>query len=222
MVSLFGPQSAHLLEAVTRAHGLGEMIAHQSVELSVDGRTFVAARTADVGGAGFNLILAAEAAAPVWRALLDRGDPYGVSPLGEEAWEMLRIETGLPRFGRELTEEHNPLEARLDAAINWTKGCYVGQEVVARLDSRQKISKLLVGLWLEPGPVPETGSPIEAAPREGFEVGRLTSVAPSLDFRRVVGLAYVRNEHSAPGTRLVVVSPEDRVDAEVAALPFRQ
>jgi folate-binding protein YgfZ len=135
---------------------------------------------------------------------------------------MLRIESGVARFGRELTEEHNPLEARLDAAISWTKGCYVGQEVVARLDSRQKISKLLVGLWLEPGPVPEPGSPIEDPGHPGHPIGRLTSVAPSIDLRRVVALAYVRNDRSAEGTRLTVVATEDRVEAEVAALPFRR
>jgi folate-binding protein YgfZ len=220
MISLFGPQSPHLLEGVTHAHGLGALPPHHHAVVAVDQRSFTAARTADVGGGGFNLIVAGEAAAQVWKTLLGRGDPYGVSPLGEEAYEMVRIETGLPRFGRELTEEYNPLEARLDAAISWTKGCYVGQEVIARLDSRQKISKLLVGLWLEPGPVPEAGSPIESPDRPGSEVGRLTSVSPSLDFRRVIGLGYVRNERSNPGTLLVVASPEDRVNAEVAALPF--
>lgn len=223
MISLFGPQSAHLIEALSHTGSLGDLPLHHSLEVSVDGWRFLAARTAGIGGLGFNLIADVETAPHLWRALLARGDPYGVSPLGEEAWEMLRIEAGLPRFGREITEEHNPLEVGLDSAINWTKGCYVGQEVVARLDSRHKISRVLVGLWLEPGPVPEAGSPIvtpEGAGEKRLEIGRLTSVAPSLDLRRVIGLGYVRTEHSAPGTPLVVVSPEDRVRAEVAALPF--
>lgn len=221
MISLFGPQSAHLLEGVTHAHHLGDLPLHHHADLTIDRRKVLAARTSDVGGSGFNLVVAADAAPHVWRTLFDRGQAYGVSPLGEEAWEMVRIEFGVPRSGRELTGEHNPLEARLDAAISWTKGCYVGQEVVARLDSRHKVSKLLVGLWLEPGPVPEAGSPIESPDRPGLEAGRLTSVAPSLDFRRVIGLGYVRNEWSAPGTRLVVASPDDRVNAEVSDLPFR-
>jgi folate-binding protein YgfZ len=222
MISLYGPQSAHLLEGVARASRPGDLPPHHGVELAVDGRAFLASRADDLGGVGFNLIVPAQAAGHIWTSLLDRGEPYGVSPLGEEAWEMLRIEAGCPRFGRELTEEHNPLEARLDAAISWTKGCYVGQEVVARLDSRHKVSRLLVGLWLEPGPVPEAGSPMELPGRPGAAVGRLTSVAPSLDLRRVIGLGFVRNENSGAGTRLVVASAEDRVDAEVAALPFRK
>jgi len=183
---------------------------------------FRAACTRDIGGSGFDLIVSAQGAATVWQALSDRGQAYGVSLCGEEAYEMLRVEFGVPRFGRELTEEYNPLEAGLETAISWTKGCYIGQEVVARLDSRNKVSKLLVGLWLEPGPVPEAGSPIEAPDHPGSIIGKLTSVAPSLDFRRVIGLGFVRNELSAPGTRLVVVSPEDRIGAEAAELPFRR
>src|SRR4030095_4779257 len=116
------------------------------------GVRFMAAKTTEIGGTGFALIIDSGNAERVWRTLLTRGDAYGTSPLGEEAYEMVRIEFGVPRFGRELTIDQNPLEARLDDAISWTKGCYVGQEVIARLDSRQKVSKLLVGLWLEPGP----------------------------------------------------------------------
>jgi len=220
MISLFGPQSAHLLEAASRTGHLEQTPLHHSVSLSIDGARLTAARTSGVGGLGFDLIVEARAAPTVWKGLLGRGQPYGASPCGEEAYEMLRIEAGLPRFGRELTEEHNPLEARLDAAISWTKGCYVGQEVVARLDSRQKVSKLLVGLYLEPGPVPDPGSSIEAPGKEGTPIGSLTSVAPSLDLRRVLGLGYVRNEHSAPGTSLVVASSGDRMTAQVAELPF--
>jgi len=219
MITLYGPQSAHLLEAAGRAR-LGDLPTHHNRRIGLGGAEVTAARTKDIGGGGFHLVAPAGAAPDVWNAILRAGEPYGLSVLGEEAWEMLRIEHGLPRWGRELTAEHNPLEARLDDAVDWKKGCYVGQEVVARLDSRQKLSQLLVGLWLEPGPVPDTGSPIEEPGKEGTTVGRLTSVAPSLDLRRVIGLAYVRTAQSTPGTRLSVVSDGDRIEAEVAQLPF--
>ena len=221
MISLFGPQSGHLLEGVTRARKLDEVPSHHCIQLTAGGTSFLAARTAEVGGSGFNLIMPAEAAGEVWNALLNGGPSYGVSPCGEEAYEMLRIEYGVPRFGRELTEDYNALEAGLGDAINWKKGCYVGQEVIARLDSRQKISKLLVGLWMDPGPLPAVGSSIEI-PGKTSIVGTLTSVAPSIDFRRLVALGFVRNAHSTPGTRLEVVSSDDRIEAEVSALPFRQ
>jgi folate-binding protein YgfZ len=221
MISLYGPQSAHLLEGICRARKLGELPAHHGAEIVAGGASFVAARTAEVGTIGFNLIAAADHAGGLWRALLEGGPTYGISPLGEEAYEMVRIECGVPRFGRELTGEVNPLEAGLTDAVSFKKGCYVGQEVVARLDSRQKISKHLVGLWLAPGPVPEAGSAI-VLPGEGESgAGRLTSVAPSLDFRRVIGLGYVRTQSADPGTPLEVIDADgDRIAAEVSALPF--
>lgn len=224
MISLYGPQSAHLLEGICRARNLGELPVHHSAELMAGGCSFLAARTADVGGSGFNLIASADGAGGLWRALLDGGATYGLSPLGEEAYEMVRIEFGVPRFGREITSEYNPLEAGLADAVSFRKGCYVGQEVVARLDSRQKVSRHLVGMWLDPGPVPGAGSPIVAPGGEAgaAEAGRLTSVAPSLDFRRVIGLGYVRVQHAEPGTPLEVIDADgDRIGAEVAALPFR-
>mgnify|MGYP001620104113 CR=1 FL=1 len=222
MISLYGPQSAHLLEGVTHAHHLAALAPHHHAEVAIGSAGFLAARTTEVGGAGFALIVKRGDAEVVWRALLTRGEAYGTSPMGEEAYEMVRIEFGVPRFGREITADHNPLETRLDDAISWTKGCYIGQEVIARLDSRQKVSRLLVGLWLEPGPVPDAGSAIEDPARPGTPIGTLTSVAPSLDYRRVIGLAFVRNDLSAAGTRLVVAALDDRVDAVVSDLPFRK
>lgn len=221
MIALLGPQAAHLLESVCRASGLADLPPWACRRLEAAGVPFTAARIDDMGGAGFELTCEAGGGETLWKAIFGKAEPYGASPCAEEAWEMLRIERGLPRFGRELTEDYNPLEARLDAAISWTKGCYVGQEVVARLDSRQKLARLLVGLRLEPGPVPEAGSPIEAPDRPGVEAGRITSVAPSLDLRRVIGLGYVRTDLSEPGTPLTVLSGEDRIGADVAALPFR-
>ena len=221
MISLYGPQSAHLLEGICRARNLGDLPAHHSVDLVAGGASFVAARTTDVGRSGFNLIAGADQAAGLWRALLEGGQTYGISPMGEEAYEMVRIECGMPRSGREITADYNPLEARLNDAISFSKGCYTGQEVVARLDSRQKISKLLVGLWIEPGPVPDAGSAIVLPGEAGSEAGRLTSVAPSLDFRRVIGLGYVRTQSADPGTRLEVIDADgDRIAADVSALPF--
>ena len=220
MISLFGPQAAHLLGAAARAHHFDDLPEEGCRAMEIGGTQVTAIRTRGLGGAGYDIIADAAGAASVWQRIFAEGVPYGASPMGEEAWEMLRIESGIPRFGRELTEEHNPLEAGLSAAISFKKGCYVGQEVIARLDSRQKVSRQLVGLWIEPGPVPPPSSSIEAPGQQGTPVGTLTSVAPSLDFRRVIGLGYVRNEHAAAGTSLAIVDGGDRYNAVVSDLPF--
>jgi len=220
MISLFGPQAAHLLGAAAHAHHLEDIPMDGCREMEIGGTQVTAIKSRGLRAPGFDIIAEAAGAPAVWQRLFAEGAPYGASPLGEEAWEMLRIECGIPRFGRELTEEHNPLEAGLADAISFKKGCYVGQEVIARLDSRQKVSRQLVGIWLEPGPVPSASSPIEAPGQEGSPIGVLTSVAPSLDFRRVIGLGYVRNEHSATGTKVAIVDGDDRIGGVVTELPF--
>ena len=117
-----------------------------------------------------------------------------------EALEILRVEAGVPLLGRELDEEVLPPEARLERAISTTKGCYVGQEIVARLRARGQVNHLLVGLALgDVDALPAPGTRLEV---DGRSTGELTSVvrSPSLG---PIALGYVRREHAEPGTRLV-------------------
>jgi folate-binding protein YgfZ len=217
MITLYGPESGRLLDWVARSETKG-MSSHHWQPLAVEGVPVMAARiTGGIGGLGYNLIVEAPRANEVWRALFREGSSYGVNPLGAEAMELLRVEFGVPAWGRELTEDFNPLEARLDSAIDWSKGCYTGQEVIARLDSRQKIQKFLVGFLVEVGGVPEPRSRVFAGTQE---VGVITSVVPSLELRRIIALGYIRGAHEAPGTKVRIHSRGDEMEAEVAALPF--
>ncbi len=222
MLELLGPAAAALLEGLAGESGLADGARHHARRVRVGGHEALAVRTQGMGG-GFRLIVEAAAAEPVWRALTHDASPARAVPMGEEAWESLRIERGVPRHGRELTLDHNPLEARLEETISWTKGCYIGQEVVARLDSRQKVSRLLCGLWLEPAgvPLPEAGEELTAEQGPGVEAGRITSAVVSIAFSRPIALAYVRQDLANPGTRLR--RPADggpQREAVVAALPF--
>ncbi len=123
--------------------------------------------------------------------LAARGDETG--PEVFEAW---RIERGLPASGRELTEDWNPLEAGLRDHVSFTKGCYVGQEVVARLNTYDKVSRALARLRIPgPGPFPEPGTPVEAGHRS---IGRLTSLAV-LPEGGAIGLAYVKSREVEGG-----------------------
>ncbi len=216
MITLFGPESGRLLDWVARA-GVAGLKPHHWKPIEIGGSSVMAARATGVGGGGFNLIMEAAHGAAVWREIFSEGGSYGLNPLGSEAYEMLRVESGVPAHGREITEEFNPLEARLDAAVHWSKGCYTGQEVIARLDSRHKIQKFLVGLLVDPGGVPEPRSRVFAGAQE---VGVVTSVVPSLEMRRIIALGYVRNEHEKPGTRVEIRSAGSSIGADVVALPF--
>jgi len=132
-----------------------------------------------------------------------------------EALEVLRIEAGVPRLGPELDEEVFPDEARLDAAISRTKGCYTGQEIVARLYSRGAVNHLLVRLQFEGDRVPAPGSPLHFVETDGDKrSGEVTSACDSPG-RGVVGLGFVRREHAEPGTRLRCEDPDGSFGARV-------
>ncbi len=153
------------------------------------------------------------------RAVLTRavaaaqGQPIGAQAL--EAWRVLR---GHPASGHELTEDRNPLEAGLTDAISFTKGCYVGQEVVARLRTYDRVSRSLVGLVFPPGEL------MPASERklfyEGREVGEVTSAVVPPGGNSEVALAYVKRNAASPGATLRVGGPDAALAARVTPLPF--
>jgi tRNA-modifying protein YgfZ len=144
-------------------------------------------------------------AAPVFAA--------AASPAPESDVEARRIEAGLPRYGIDVSEDHFPFEANLDSAISYTKGCYAGQEVVARASARGHANKRLVGLRIAGDGAVGAGTPITASVRP--EAGIVTSSAVSPIFGPVA-LAYLHKSVWEPGTQVSVAGRE----AVAAALPF--
>jgi folate-binding protein YgfZ len=137
----------------------------------------------------------------------------GVRQAGLEALEILRVEKGLPRFGREYGPENFPQETGLEEAVSYTKGCYLGQEVVARIHYRGGVQKVMRGLVFE-GEAPEPGASLVA---EGREAGTVASVVRSPALDRTVGLTILHRRAAAPGTRLDVAGGGT---AEVRELPL--
>ncbi|HVL05161.1 MAG TPA: glycine cleavage T C-terminal barrel domain-containing protein [Acidimicrobiales bacterium] len=168
--------------------------------------------------------LAPEGAAADWPGLPGRdlvgespAAPAGVPVCGMDAYEAVRIEAGIPVMGRELDEGTIPAEAGVvDMSVSFTKGCYTGQELVARIDSRGgNVPRCLRGLVLADGPAP-VGASIQA---DGKEVGRLTSVAFSPGLDATVALAYVRRAVEPPA-EVVVEWDGGSSPARVEALPL--
>jgi folate-binding protein YgfZ len=123
-------------------------------------------------------------------ALVEAAAAEGGGAIDAETLEAWRILHGLPAAGHELTEERNPLEAGLRGAVSFTKGCYVGQEVVARLNTYDKVARTLVTLELEPGaPVPARGAAVVLG---GTVIGEVTSALRPPGRRAPVALAYVK------------------------------
>ncbi len=163
------------------------------------------------GVPAWSLWVEAAAAPALIEALLAL--PGSPLPVGFEALEAVRMEAGVPHFGRDFGPENFPQETGLEGAVSYTKGCYLGQEIVARIHYRGKVNRALRGLLL-PGAAPPSGTPIVY---QGEEVGRLTSAARSPALGRAIGLSILHLKAGEPGTRVEV---EGAGEAEVVSLPF--
>lgn len=182
-IGLFGPQSARIAEQL--APGAESLALHNFVEMTVAGAAIILARTypLPLTGHGFTLMGPATAREAVAAALTATGEAiFG----GEALYELLRIEAGLPLAGHELTEDYIPLEAGLWDAISLTKGCYIGQEIIARMESRHKLARTLARFTFA-APV-SSGTPLLSGDRT---VGTLTSVAMRPD-GLTIALGYVK------------------------------
>jgi aminomethyltransferase len=165
------------------------------------------------GGEGFDLRFPLESLSSVLSLFEATGlfGPPLLCPLS--LLEAARIEAGIPRWGAELDENVLPDEAGLAerGAISYTKGCYIGQEIVARIKTYGHVNRLLVRLVVDGEPPP----PGSEALVEGEKAGRVTSATPVAATGRAIALAYVKREHAAPGTRLTVSTASADVRAEI-------
>lgn len=167
-------------------------------------------RVAELGLPGFRVY----GAGP---ALGERLAAAGARPLGEGEAEARRVAVGEPRYGVDMGEDQLPMEARLDDAVSLTKGCYMGQEVIARLTARGHINRKLVGLRLDGEAPAPAGAKVSALGRD--EAGQVTSSVrwPGLG---VIALAYLHRSLWTPGTEVVVHAEGGPRPATVAELPF--
>jgi folate-binding protein YgfZ len=137
---------------------------------------------------------------------------------GWQALESVRIEAGLPRFGVDMDETNLAPEAGIEArAISYTKGCYIGQEVIARIRTYGQVAKSLRGLRITSGPLPKKGDRIFAGDKD---VGYFASSLFSPALQANIGLGYVRREHHAPGTELIWRGEGREGKAQIVVLPF--
>jgi folate-binding protein YgfZ len=206
-LSIEGPQASRIAAEIggfeaSALDGLAELHFRSS------GTARVAARKGELTPR-FDLTASPEAAKSLLESALQRGAALGDDRLRETR----RIEASRPRFGVDMDESHFPLEAGLDAAISFQKGCYIGQEYVVRLAHRGHLNRKLSGLKLagkEP-PVPGT-----AVLRGGEEAGLVTSSCFSPGFGCSLAFAYLKRGYWEPGTELSVGAES----GTSAALPF--
>jgi len=192
MLSLQGAQAGEIVGKV-----LNEIVADLKRDevRELDGVTVI--RATHTAEDGFDLVVDSARAGALREAL----QSAGATPVGEETFEILRIEAGIARFGRDMDGTNVIPELNLDDAVSYTKGCYVGQEIIVRIKHRGHPAKKLVGLKadraMEPGAIVTSAA---VSPRVGN-----------------IGLGYVRYESIEPGTTVIV---DNEIEATVTELPF--
>ena len=145
----------------------------------------------------------------------------GGRPAGWLALEAARIEAGIPRYGQDADDTNLAPETGLETrAISYSKGCYIGQEVIARIRTYGQVTRTLRGLSLDPATkiLPSRGEKLLHA---GKEVGYVTSALHSPTWQRPIALGYVRREHHAPGTIVTLASAHGESPVRVVSLPFQ-
>ena len=203
-----GPRGADLIKTA-----VGTTIAlpnDGAASAEIDSVDVVIAAFGWSGEAALQIFAPSEHATRVEAALRTAAGAHDAVLATEAALEVLRIEAGVPRFGAELGEDTLPAELRLESrAISFTKGCYTGQEVVARMHSRGRVGHLLVAVAIEGDALPPVGSVLEAG---GVRVGEVTSVARS-PHAGTIALGFVRRGFDEPETALHVAGRAARVVA---------
>ncbi len=201
-IGLHGPKSADVVRSA--GFGIADLAPLEIKDVSWRDANFPLVRTLQ---GGYEIWAGESNAARVWQLLLEAG---GI-PVGCEALDIWRIVQGIPRYDQDIRERDLPQETRQEQALSYTKGCYIGQEIVERIRSRGAVHRILTGFRFH-GTPPAPGTKIE---KDGREAGEITSVtnAPGMG---AIGLGYIRKEAGGPGTQLQAGGGQ----ATVSDLPF--
>lgn len=219
IIGVYGPKAADAFGVEEGCQSIGpELLAmdeHDNRRLSVAGVELLVARSNECGVPGFEMYVDRARAAGVRKAMI----AADVLEVGAEVLEVLRVENGRPRWGLDMDEETIPLEAGIEGrAISFTKGCYVGQEVIVRILHRGhgRVARRFVGLRVAADEPASRGDAIRSGDKD---IGRVTSAALS-PLAGSIALGYVQRDFVAPGTQLSIVRGSQPVAAVVADLPF--
>jgi tRNA-modifying protein YgfZ len=204
--TLMGAESTDVLERLSCSK-LTDLPQHSHQLYNIDGVEVRIAIGTELGLPGYQLICDRDKSATLQQSLTS----LGAVTLDEDAWECLRIAQGRPKPDAELTEDYNPLEVGLWETISFDKGCYIGQETIARLNTYQGVKQYLWGVKLAGSVAVGMAITIDSQ-----KVGVLTSFA-EID-GEILGLGYVRSKAGGVGSKVMVGD----VEGEIIALPFVQ
>jgi len=209
-IGIAGPKARQALPAA--GFEIPELEPLQFVEMTWRNTPVTVARGDNPTVETYEVWLASDKATAVRDALIQAG----AKPVSANAMELLRIAAGIPCYGQDIRERDLPQETEQQRALNFNKGCYVGQEIVERIRSRGAVHRMFTGFEVQ-GELPALGTKIQA---DGRDVGEITSTAslPVAGGERRVALGYIRREIGTPGKQLQLGSTQ----LSVATLPFSE
>jgi aminomethyltransferase len=209
-IGIAGPKSLEVLSVA--GFDLSELGPLQFVDVSWQNVALTVVRSDNASVESHELWLSPEHVA-LLRDALTKG---GATVVGPTALELLRIAAGIPRYGQDIRERDLPQETEQNRAVHFSKGCYIGQEIVERIRSRGNVHRKFMGFEVQ-GALPVVGAKIQV---DGRDFGEITSIAslPVADRQRLVALGYIRREIATPGKQFQVGSAQ----LSVAALPFSE
>ena len=217
LLLISGPQASRLINEACQIE-TNSLSLLGFLETELHGKQALILRTEETGEADFEILIEAEGIQPLWEHLFTVGEPLGLKPVGAQAREILRIEAGIPLAGSDLTEEIVPSEANLEGkAFSLNKGCYPGQEVVARMDTYGSVRRRMVGLLIKTATPPPPHSKILSEDRE---VGWISSSIYSPTLEASIALGFPLRDFTKPDTQLTVDIDGTGHQATVQALPF--
>lgn len=217
VMALEGPRT---IECLTRLAGAMVSLprAGDHASVTLDGSAVRLIRHSLTSGVGVLCVTEAGEAESLWDACRRHGQPFGLKLVGWEALNTARIEAGIPWYGIDMDQEHLLPETGLETVVaSDTKGCYVGQEIVARLATYGSVNKKLVGLVLNGDGVPRAGDRIL---HNGVEAGWVTSGCYSPALSRPIALGYVKRPLYDAGTAVEIVRSDARLQATVTTRPI--
>ncbi len=217
LLSVHGPRSGNLLKALLERDVSG-MVEYDHFRAEVGGTGIMAVKINRTGEEGYDIYVPPDGLGYLWDVLMEKGGEYGIKAVGSQVFDVLRIEAGKPVYGIDMDEDTIPIEAGLWHALNFEKGCYVGQEVVARIKWRGHVNRHLMGFVMEGETLPERGDGVFHGKKK---IGSVTSSVFSPALNRPVALGYIRREFKESGTG-VSIETEDglSLEARVCDLPF--
>ena len=220
LLEIVGPQSESFLSLFV-GDAVNAVSDNSFKVVSADGVLFFLAKLIDENGLRKYWILAEqENAKKLITNMVENKGPFDFNLIGEDAYNVYKIENGIASDPTELNDFYNPHEAKIINLVDFKKGCYIGQEVIARLDTYDKVQKHLVGLCFPE--VVETNEKFTLLDDDKNEVGVVTSMAYSPKIKKNIALGYLKRSLAVQGMKVTAKNDTKTMEVMVHELPFKK